>query len=110
VRRAHQDEEERRHEGDGTREQRAEETARGVTTTRRSVRPVPGELTQRHRVQELRTGHPVVGTHDVVLHQGHDDEPATVGERADLKRDPRERPETTRSPEVRDRERRQAGS
>jgi hypothetical protein len=49
-----------------------------------------GDLPERDGVQELCTGHPVVGGHGVVLHQRDDDESAAVGECADFESDPRD--------------------
>jgi hypothetical protein len=52
-------------------------------------------LAERHRIQELVGGHPVVGVGRVVLHQRDDHEPASVGERAHLECHPGERPDPT---------------
>ena len=46
------------------------------------------DLAERDRVEELPVGHPVVAVHGVGLHQRDDDEPAAVGQGADLERDP----------------------
>ena len=50
-----------------------------------------GDLAEGDGVEELAAGHPVVGDHGVVLHEGDDHEPASVGERADLERHPGQR-------------------
>jgi hypothetical protein len=47
-----------------------------------------GDLTQGDGIEELRSGHPVIGDDGLVLHQGDDDEPTAVGEGADLERHP----------------------
>ena len=46
------------------------------------------DLTESDGIQELCAGHPVVGDDGVVLHERDDDEAATIGEGADLERDP----------------------
>lgn len=50
-----------------------------------------GDLAQRDGIEVLGCGHPVVGAHDVVLHQRDDHEPTTVGECPDFERHPGQR-------------------
>ena len=86
---------ERRREGD-QRGQQSSGHARGRVADHRNRLHdrTRGDLAERHGVEELCAGHPVVGGHRVVLHQRDDDEPAAVGEGTDLERHPGQRPET----------------
>ncbi len=91
------DEEERRGEGNRGREQRPADTCRRVADGRHRVGDRAWcDLPQRDGVQELRIRHPVVAVDGVVLHERDDHEAASVGERADLERDPGEREEAAR--------------
>ena len=75
--------------GAGGGEQTATETAGGIADDRyRLDHWAWGDLTQRHRVEELGAGHPVVGHHGVVLHEGDDHETSAIRQRAYLEGDP----------------------
>ena len=47
-----------------------------------------GDLAEGDGIEELRSGHPVVGHDGVVLHQRNDDETASIGQRTDLEGHP----------------------
>jgi hypothetical protein len=87
--RSEQDERERRAERDDRGEDAAEQAGRGVADDGDGLHHrAGGDLAQGDGVEELRAGHPVVAADRVGLHERDDDEPAAVGQGADLDRDP----------------------
>ena len=70
-------------------QQTAAETTRGIADDRHRLDDGPRrDLAQRHRVEELGAGHPVVGHHGVVLHEGDDHETSAIRQRPHLEGDP----------------------
>ena len=47
-----------------------------------------GDLAECDGIEELRSTHPVIGRHGVMLHEWDDDEPSAIGQRTDLQCDP----------------------
>src|SRR4029077_15046690 len=86
---AEQDEREGGAEGDHRGEDAADQAGGGVADNGdRLDDRAGGDLAQGDGVEELRAGHPVVVAGPVGLHEGDDDEPAAVGQGADLERHP----------------------
>ena len=104
---ADEDEDERRGEGDQRGQQPAADSPGRVADHGHGLDDrARGDLAEGDGVQELGAGHPVVGGDGVVLHERDDDEPAAVGEGADLEGHPGQRPESADRSTV---ERRRAG-
>ena len=89
---AEQDERERRRERDGGGQEAAADPRGGVAHDGDGLHDrARGDLPERHGVEELAVGHPVVVVDRVGLHQRDDHEAPAVGERADLEGHPGER-------------------
>ena len=95
--RACEHEDERRREGDQCRQQTPAHSGGGIADhSDRLHDGTRSDLPERDCIEELPVGHPVVVVHRVRLHQRDDDEPAAVGQRADLECDPAKRQQAAR--------------
>ena len=83
------DEAERGREGDESGQESSAEPSSGVAHNSDGLDDRSGcDLAEGHGIEELGSGHPVIGHDSVVLHERDDDEAASVGQRTDFEGDP----------------------